>query len=119
MKENTRIFFRRAIEETASGLSPRNENALESLIGFLSTVLSKRYTNPSTDVIEILAGLDNVDKLMSDFVQGLEAIIKQSTSASLRRKAIDTSLSMVSASYQTSLVTYFIHRDLFPALMKV
>ncbi len=37
----------------------------------------------------------------------------------LRNKAIDVALSLTSGAYQTSLVTYFTHRDLFPALMKV
>ena len=36
----------------------------------------------------------------------------------LRRKAIEVALSLTSGAYQTSLVSYFTHRDLFPALMK-
>ena len=36
-----------------------------------------------------------------------------------RRKAIEAALSVVSGAYQTSLLSYFTHRDLFPALMKV
>jgi hypothetical protein len=116
---HSRLFFRRAIEEAGSGIAPRNENALDNLTAFLSAVLDKRYMNPSTDVIEVLAGLDTIDKLVSDLVHGLDSIIKQSPRVGFRRKAVDTALSMVSGSYQTSLVTYFIHRDLFPALMKV
>lgn len=37
----------------------------------------------------------------------------------IRGKAIDVALSLSSGAYQTSLVSYFTHRDLFPALMKV
>lgn len=37
----------------------------------------------------------------------------------LRQKAVQTALALVSGAYQTGLVSYFTHRDLFPALMKV
>lgn len=37
----------------------------------------------------------------------------------VRQKAIEAALSIVSGAYQTSLLSYFTHRDLFPALMKV
>ena len=37
----------------------------------------------------------------------------------IRSKAIDVALSLTSGAYQTSLVSYFAHRDLFPALIKV
>lgn len=42
----------------------------------MSSVLSKKYTNPSADIIEVLAGLDAVDKLMNDFSNSLDTIIK-------------------------------------------
>jgi hypothetical protein len=114
----TQAFFRRTISEAGSGQSPRNENALENLSAFLSAVFTKRYTNPSTDVIEVLAGLDSIDRLVSDLVNGLEAIIRQSTSVEFRNKAVGAAIAMVAGAFQTSLVSYFMHRDLFPALMK-
>ena len=42
----------------------------------MSSVLSKRYTNPSADIIEVLAGLDTFDKLMNDLSNSLDTIIK-------------------------------------------
>ena len=36
----------------------------------------------------------------------------------VRQKAIEVALSLVSGAYQTSLLSYFTHRDLFPSLMK-
>jgi hypothetical protein len=36
-----------------------------------------------------------------------------------RKKAIQAALSLTAGAYQTSLVSYFTHKDLFPALMKV
>jgi len=37
----------------------------------------------------------------------------------IRQKAVEAALAVVSGAYQTSLLSYFTHRDLFPALMKV
>jgi hypothetical protein len=37
----------------------------------------------------------------------------------IRQRAIEVVLSIASGAYQTSLLTYFIQRDLFPAIMKV
>lgn len=118
MHTQTQTFFKRIIFEAGSGISPRNENALENLAGFLSAVFTKRYTNPSTEIIEVLAGLDAIDKLVSDLVNGLEAIIRSSSNPEFRTKAVVTATSMVSGAFQTSLVSYFMHRDLFPALTK-
>lgn len=130
-------FFKRAITEADSEDSPRNENALavcwarslyfvaeteltiQNLTAFLCAVFSKRYTNPNTDVIEVLAGLDAIDRLMSDLVHGLESTIRQSNNESLRTKALETTLALVAGGFHTSLVSYFMYRDLFSALMKV
>ena len=43
---------------------------------FLACVLKKRYTNPSSDIITVLAGLDEVDHVISDFVAMLDSIIR-------------------------------------------
>ena len=37
----------------------------------------------------------------------------------IRQKAIEVAISFTSGAYQTSLISYFTHRDLFPSLMKV
>lgn len=114
---------------------------------FLSSVLSKKYTNPSSDIITILAGLDQIDALFTDFVGSLDFIIRNdkrsewriierwrgaqaeyaSTDAMLyfvsvaavRQKAVEVALAITSGAYQTSLLTYFIQRDMFPSVMKV
>lgn len=37
----------------------------------------------------------------------------------MRQRAVEVVLAITSGAYQTSLLTYFIHRDLFPAIMKL
>lgn len=109
----------------------------QTLTIFLTSILGKKYTNPSSDVITVLAGLDEVDHVISDFVAVLDGIIRNGKTreyttttqeetqifnesvVSLRRKAIRVAVAMTSGAYKTSLVSYFTHRDLFPSLMKV
>lgn len=116
---------------------------------FLSSILRKKYTNPSSDVITVLAGLDEVDSVATEFVAVLDGIIRNSNSCKnffhpllirwaqfcrisvtlethltlllvdIRHKAVRTAIAMTSGAYQTSLISYFTHRDLFPSIMKV
>lgn len=37
----------------------------------------------------------------------------------IRQKAVEVALAVTSGAYQTSLLTYLIQRDMFPAVMKV
>ncbi|GAB1216211.1 hypothetical protein ATERTT37_005420 [Aspergillus terreus] len=76
----TQQLFARAIREAASGSSPVDSYALETLTVFLACVLKKKYTNPSSDVITVLAGLDNVDQVMSQFVTMLDGTIRNGSS---------------------------------------
>ncbi|PSR74756.1 hypothetical protein BD289DRAFT_379807, partial [Coniella lustricola] len=90
-----------------------------TLSTFLSSVLGKKYTNPSSDIITILAGLDHIDALFTDFVGSLDYIIRNDKRSAVRQKAVEVALAITSGAYQTSLLTYFIQRDMFPSLMKL
>lgn len=98
----------------------------------------KKYTNPSSDTITILSGLDDVDQVFTEFVSVLDRTIRNGRDCELhqitlvcllyktktqivgvRLKAIRTAIAFVSGAYKTGLVSYFTHRDLFPSLMKV
>ncbi|KAJ5272193.1 hypothetical protein N7524_005462 [Penicillium chrysogenum] len=114
----TRRFFVRAIREAAAGAAPADSYALDTLTVFLTSILRKKYTNPSSDVITVLAGLDEVDHVIPDFVAVLDRIIRNGSSFDVRLKAIKTAIAMTSGAYKTSLVSYLTHRDLFPSLMK-
>ncbi|EAW10514.1 ARMH3 family protein [Aspergillus clavatus NRRL 1] len=118
LQSQTQQLFVRAIKEADSGVSPVNAYALETLTVFLACVLKKKYTNPSSDVITILAGLDEVDHVISNLVAVLDGIIRNGGSLEFRVKAIRAAIALTSGAYKTSLVSYFTHRDLFPSLMK-
>lgn len=55
---------------------------------------------------------------MSDFVASLDTIIRNGRNMEVRQKAVQVALSITAGAYQTGLISYFTHRDLFPALMK-
>ncbi|CAK7264339.1 hypothetical protein SEPCBS119000_000945 [Sporothrix epigloea] len=95
------------------------ENTLATLTTFLSAVLSKKYNNPSSDVIDLLAGLDRVDAVVSDFVAALDQLLRYGKTPTIRQLAVQVALAVTAAAYQTTLLTYFIQRDLFPAIIKV
>lgn len=118
IQRQTRSFVQKSISEVSTDSEPQNENALENLTAFLTAALAKKYTNPSTDMIEVLAGLESVDRVMSELVNALDTVVSKSQSVTFRRKAVDNALAVVSGSYQTSLVTYFIHKDFFHGFVK-
>jgi hypothetical protein len=43
---------------------------------FFAVVLAKKYTNPSSDIIEVLAGLDSVDAVFTELVTSLDQVIR-------------------------------------------
>ncbi|KAJ9152289.1 DUF1741-domain-containing protein [Coniochaeta hoffmannii] len=118
MEVQTRELFTRAVIHLRTMQGVTDLHALDTLKTFLSAVLVKKYMNPSSDIINVLAGLDRIDTVFSDFVGALEAIIRNGRSLELREKAVGVALAVTSGAYQTSLLTYFIQRDLFPAVMK-
>ncbi|KAL4932729.1 ARMH3 family protein [Aspergillus undulatus] len=107
LQSQTQQLFARAIREAASGSNPVDSYALD------------KYTNPSSDVITVLAGLDKVDQVISNFVAVLDGIIRSGSSNDIRFKAIRTAIALTSGAYKTGLVSYFTHRDLFPSIMKL
>ncbi|KAI1799357.1 DUF1741-domain-containing protein [Daldinia bambusicola] len=119
IQSQTRQLFFRAVECLKKGSAVADLHALETLTTFFSAILPKKYTNPSSDIIAVLAGLDQVDAVFTDFVGALDGVIRNGKSMEVRQKAVSVVLSITSGAYQTSILTYFIQRDLFPAIMKL
>ncbi|KAL5385989.1 hypothetical protein DPSP01_004425 [Paraphaeosphaeria sporulosa] len=118
LQEHSQALFRRAIARIKAGSAPSDEIALETLTVFLDAALSKKYTNPSSDIISVLAGLHDADAVMAEFVGALDMVIRNGRNIPLRLKAVRTTLSITAAGFLTVLPSYFTHRDLFPSLMK-
>ncbi|GKU16852.1 unnamed protein product [Fusarium langsethiae] len=114
----TQELFARAVATVKGAHSLAQLHALDTLSVFLSCLLSKRYPQPSSDIMVLLAGLDHIDSVFTEFVSALEAIIRNSKDLDVRYKAIEVLLAVTAGAYQTTLLTYLIQRDLFPAVMK-
>ncbi|EFQ35310.1 uncharacterized protein GLRG_10454 [Colletotrichum graminicola M1.001] len=118
LEEHTRELFARAVAAVKSGQGVADLHALDTLSVFLCSTLSKKYAHPSSDIINVLAGIDYIDTIFTDFVGALDQIIRGGKSLDLRQRAVDVVLAVTAGAYQTSLLTYLIQRDLFPAVMK-
>lgn len=46
------------------------------MTAFFAAVLPKKYTNPSSDIINLLAGLDHVDAVFTEFVTVVDGLIR-------------------------------------------
>jgi len=53
---------------------------VQTLTVFLGVILTKRYTNPSADIITVLAGLDDVDAVFFEFANAIEGIVRTGSS---------------------------------------
>ncbi|KAG9185538.1 hypothetical protein G6011_06869 [Alternaria panax] len=111
-------LFRQAILRVKTAKAPADDIALETLTVFLDAALSKKYTNPSADIIAVLTGLHDADAVMTDFVATLDTAIRGGRDIPLRLRAVKATLSITAAGFQTALPSYFTHRDLFPSLIK-
>ncbi|KAF3910658.1 hypothetical protein ABW21_db0206026 [Orbilia brochopaga] len=118
LQPQTRQLFTRAVAVVAKKESPADEAALDTIATFLSQVLAKRYTNLSSDIIAILAGLDNIDAVFTEFVAVLDGNIRAGKTAEVRYKSVHVALVTACGAFNTGLLSYFTHRDLFPALMR-
>ncbi|KAI9717069.1 MAG: hypothetical protein M1812_005004 [Candelaria pacifica] len=108
--QSQQLFFR-SVSHMTAGVAPSDEIALDV------SDHSRLFARPEAYKPD-LNGLDHVDATFSEFVSALDAIIKNGTSLPLRQKAIEVALSATSGAYQTGLVSYLTHRDLFSSLMK-
>jgi hypothetical protein len=67
-------------------------------------VLSKRYTNPSADIIEVLAGLDTFDKLMNDLSKSLDMVIKTGDRGKLSKVSSSTAARQMISGFEYVLL---------------
>ncbi|KAK7207475.1 hypothetical protein BZA70DRAFT_271410 [Myxozyma melibiosi] len=113
----TKAIFTRAVRFLGDKNPNAVKNALDTLHILVREVLAKPLT--SSDIITVLVGLDQVDREFMEFVARLELLMRRGATPELRSTALHTSLSIVCGAYRTSLINYFLHRDIFPALIQI
>lgn len=57
---------------------------------FLCSALSKKYAHPSSDIIIVLAGIDYVDTIFTDFVGAVDQIIRSGKSCEFGARKVVT-----------------------------
>src|SRR6201994_2318128 len=60
--------------------SQKHSLTSKTLTIFLGSVLSKKYTNPSSDIITVLAGLHDADVVFSDLIGTIDNVIRNGRS---------------------------------------
>ena len=89
------------------------DNALLTLTIFLQRLLTRRYYNYNSAVIALLAGIEALDTVFSDFVSVIDSLLK-----GLHQKAaLRLCYVVVTSAYQSTIVAYFLYRDLFGSLI--
>uniref|UniRef100_A0A0D2Y954 Armadillo-like helical domain-containing protein n=1 Tax=Fusarium oxysporum (strain Fo5176) TaxID=660025 RepID=A0A0D2Y954_FUSOF len=91
----TQELFARGIAALKGSHSLAQLHSLDTLSVFLSCLLSKRYPHPSSDIMVLLAGLDQIDAVFTDFVSAVEAIIRNSKELEVRYKAVEVLLAFI------------------------
>ncbi|KAK9471058.1 uncharacterized protein V1510DRAFT_368759 [Dipodascopsis tothii] len=116
----TQALFSRSINALVDDNPKVIVNALITLNVLVREILAKHYTNQSADVISLLTGITRVDSVLPELVTNLEIVLKRSElEGDLRVLALSTTVSIVCDLYRTGLIEFFIHRDLFPALVQL
>ncbi|KAJ4142666.1 hypothetical protein NW754_010105 [Fusarium falciforme] len=100
----TRELFARAIASVKGGNSFAQLHALDTLSVFLSCLLSKRYPHPSSDIMVLLAGLDHIDNVFTEFVGALENITRNGKDLETRYKAIEVLLAVTAGGVSDNAV---------------
>ena len=92
-QRSTQTLFAQGTAQMRAEAGPMDENALDvrrifgfhtafvrltyqTLTVFLDVVLSKRYTNQSSDIIAVLAGLDQIDPILIGFANAVDGTIR-------------------------------------------
>ncbi|KAK9363207.1 hypothetical protein V1504DRAFT_438082 [Lipomyces starkeyi] len=116
MQSIARAVFMRGVRSLSNSNPTIVANALDTLTILIREVLAKQFT--SSEVITVLVGLDRVDREFTEFVDGLERIMRTG-SIDLRIAALRATLSTVCCTYRTSLINFFIQHDLFAVLVQI
>ncbi|KTW28519.1 hypothetical protein T552_01778 [Pneumocystis carinii B80] len=117
-QNNIRNMFKKGVLIMRNMDMLRVGNVLDTLKVFLRVILQKKYNNFTLDVVHIISGLDNIEKIFMDFVISLEGMIQKETNVILRTKALNLSLCTVCHGFNSDIISYFQYKDFFPSIIK-
>ncbi|WFD01969.1 hypothetical protein MOBT1_000650 [Malassezia obtusa] len=96
----------------------RRKHAVETLLALACALLPKPYANYTLDIITLLAGrMGDADEVFFALVDALHSAMR--SVPDLQRETVQLALVCITYMGNTSLATYFLHRDLFTSAMHV
>lgn len=139
-KEVTREFFKQCVTHLNPHLQDLNviNNSLSMLLVFFQSIFEKKFVSRSSNLISLLAGYDTIDEIFFKFLDNINTIIRGDFVSSSNKNdstkqqhsdyveqqeltaqvnAIRTAIVVAGGSYNISLGTYFMNRDLFVSIV--
>lgn len=110
-KATTRALFAHAVKNLAGTDGAAVANALQIVTVFFQNILGQNFV--SAEIIDVLAGLERIDRLFVDFLDALDQVVLKFPVGATRVVAIRTLSVIAGGLYQTSLSSYFFQRNLF------
>lgn len=117
MRENISALVREALAAWAAG-GPASTHALALLTLLVHAVLAKPLPNYTLDAVAVLVGgMEDADDVFGALVATLDTSLR--TPGALQRGALRLALVAVACAGNSPLITYFLHRDLLGAALRV
>lgn len=117
MRENISALVREALAAWTAG-GPASAHALTLLTLLVHAVLAKPLPNYTLDAVAVLVGgIEDADDVFGTLVAALDTSLR--TPGPLQRGALRLALVAVACIGNSSLITYFLHRDLLSAALRV
>ncbi|GET00373.1 UPF0668 protein C10orf76 homolog [Rhizophagus clarus] len=121
IKNNIGKLFLKSIEAMKEENTQRKINAMETLCVLLQGIFSKRFNNFSFEVINLLTGLNNADKVFPQLVDAIKYLMKHGET-NVQHEALRLAIVIVCGNTninQNSLNEYFIKNDIFDSLIEI
>lgn len=119
-RENITGLWRESLRTLAEDVDDtlRRKHAAETLLALACALLPKPYANYTLDVITVLAGrMSDADEMFFALVNALHDAMR--SAPQIQRETVQLALVCIAYMGNTSLATYFLHRDMFESAMYV
>ncbi|WFD34389.1 hypothetical protein MCUN1_001228 [Malassezia cuniculi] len=122
VRENTAGLVREALYVWTSSSAPPHvrSNAVQVITAIAQAVLSKPFANYTLDAVAVMVGgMEDADEVFGLLVAALDTTLRVPDQHGLQRRALHLALVCVSCAGNSSLITYFLHRDLLGAALRL
>ncbi|CAG8584694.1 2506_t:CDS:10 [Cetraspora pellucida] len=118
---NINKIFLNSIEMMKDETSKRKINAIETLCILLQGIFVKKFNNFSSDVINLLTGLNNADTVFTQLVDAIKHLLEDDETV-IKYEALRLAIVVVCGNNninQNSINEFFMRNDIFDPLIKI